>query len=90
MGLQHSSAPIVTDKLALFLDASSVNGYTSQENIFRYSEEHENDVWGKQSSIISTSSVISPDGVSIARKLIGNNNATQRQSVFLSFRRRQR
>lgn len=82
MGLQHSSGPIVTDKLSLFLDASNANGYTSQENIFRYSEEHENDVWGKTSSIITASSVTSPDGVTIARKLIGNNNATQRQSVY--------
>ena len=84
MGLQHSSAPIVTDKLALFLDASNTNGYTSQENIFRYSEEHENDAWVKTASVISTSSVTSPDGVTIARKLIGNNNATQRQSVSQS------
>jgi hypothetical protein len=82
MGLQHSSAPIVTDKLALLLETSNTNGYTSQENIFRYSEEHENDVWIKTSSVISTSSVTSPDGVTIAKKLIGNNNVSTRQSVY--------
>lgn len=52
------------------------------KNIFIYSQNQSNIAWTTQSSVITANAAIAPDGTLTASKLVGNNGATGRKSVY--------
>lgn len=76
---------IVTRNLLLNLDFGNIRKcYNGSENLFTYSEQFNNAIWGKVSSTVSIDTAVTtaPDGTTTAEKLIGNNGATTRQSIY--------
>jgi hypothetical protein len=69
MGLQHSSAPIVTNGLVMNLDASNPRSVVTQ-NLLKYSQEFSNTTWIKNPGLlIGSTNETAPDGTNTASVL---------------------
>jgi hypothetical protein len=75
MGLIHSPASIVTDGLALHLDAANPNGYQSGENYVTYSNYNPrtwSNVFPQNTTLVT--GIDAPDGTNTAVRIICSDN----------------
>lgn len=62
--------------------AGEFDDYSMSENLFLYSEQYNQSNWINQGSFETTNAIASPDGLTTAEKLIGNNGQANRQSIY--------
>lgn len=73
--LEYSFGQGPSEKLIELRD-NGVPVYSTKENLFTYSEDFSNASWSKSSCAVGATSIMSPDGISTAEKLISNSVAT--------------